>query len=68
MEDVRMNVIDPHRAILAQSIFCAKNEIPRLASIDGVCPECDAQIYESIKVADAASKQVVGCPVCKEQF
>lgn len=68
MADDRMDVIDPHHAAIAQSIFCAKNGIDREAPIDGVCSNCGENIYDTIKVKDAASKMVVGCPVCGAIF
>lgn len=64
------NVYDIEKAVQAQLNFCAKQEYPRYAPIDGWCPNCHWNIYSvgGYDVRTAGTWLITSCPRCHYSF
>ena len=67
MEEVKITT-EADLARQAQNKYRSGNKLPRFAPINGICSNCNKNIYEGISVKIARQELVIECPFCKHLF
>lgn len=61
---------DAQLAKQAQDKYCLEHEIPHFAPHNGICWNCNRNIYDDggISVEESGSRLITGCPFCHRSY